>query len=160
MGVGVTHFNRQQASTLELETMFIDDADIDLTGRELTGKDAIPEVGAERCAVLRGHELLGAFRGSHGHARKPLHQWDCAEPVIAVPVGDVDLAESSPGGLDPITDLRRLCVGEWWIDEYRLAGSQDEGRSYGRPHPGAAIGQRPTPRLRDLDCDKELVLQG
>ena len=35
--------------------------DIDLTGRELTGKDAIPEVGAERCAVLRGHELLGAF---------------------------------------------------------------------------------------------------
>src|SRR5271156_316550 len=76
-----------------------------------------------------------------------------------MPVGDVDLPQPAPRRGDPITDLACLDFGEGWIDQYGVILSRDQRRGDRRPHPGAAIGKRTASRLRNLPCDKYLVLQ-
>src|ERR1700730_228771 len=139
--------------------MLVDDANLELTVWYLTGKDLIPEVGPELWLVLGCHEFGGSFSRPHGHAGKPLQQWDRSKPVITVPMGDIDLSQFSSRRRDPVADLGGLCFRHRRIDEYGVALSHDEGRRDRRPHPRAAVGQRPTPGLRYLIRHRCLVLR-
>jgi hypothetical protein len=51
--------------------------------------------------------LRGPFCRSHRDAGKPLQQRDRSEPVIAVPVRDVNLAQFASRGRDPVADCGR-----------------------------------------------------
>ena len=95
VGVRVPGFDREKPDPLQLEPGFVDDADLDVAGRDLSREDPVPELGTEVGLVLGRHQLGCALGGPHRHAGKPLQQRDRAEPVVTVSVGDVDLTASS-----------------------------------------------------------------
>ena len=72
VGIGVTDLDRGKRDAVELETVFVDDGHVQLSGGNLSGEHPIPEVGTERRVVLRLHQLRGPSRRAHYGAGEPV----------------------------------------------------------------------------------------
>src|ERR1700756_4836304 len=79
--------------------------------------------------------------------------------MVPVSVCDVDLPQLASRRRDPVADIGRLLGGQRWIDQDSVTSPRDQCRGDRRPHPCAAVGQRPPSRLRDLRCDENFVAE-
>ncbi len=102
------------------------------------GEILVPAVRAGTGLLV--HLADGAFGGIDRCAGETLEQPGGAEPVVAVSVGDVDVAEPLAGPYDPVA--QRLGLGHCprWIGQHSVAVAVDEGGRHRRGHQAAAVG--------------------
>ena len=95
------------------------------TRGNLAGKVDVPHLGAT-LGGLFVHLRDGAFGGVRDNSGETLQQQVGAEPVIAVPVGGVDVGQLLAGVFDPVADALHLIAGERRVDQYGVAVAEDQ----------------------------------
>ena len=159
IGVGVAHFEGLQSGALKFETLGSDHLDIELPRRELAREDLVPEAGPELRRPLALHHSLGGLGGVHGGLGEPLDEGNRPQPVVGVPVRDVDALKLAVAREHPSQHGVGLCRRHRWIDEDRAPAPLDQGARDRRPHSRTAVGQGTSAGLGDLRLDVDLVVQ-
>jgi hypothetical protein len=97
--------------------------------------------------------------GIRNGTREAPHQQVGAEPVIAVPVGGVDVGQSLAEAFDPVADARHLLAGERHVDQHGVVVAEEQRGGQRRGHDRTAVGQPLGPVTPHAVVHQHLVVQ-
>ena len=158
VGIGVPHFHRLESVSLQQEPPCRDGLEHDRAIGNQPGEVDVPALRA----AYRGlpvHHRDGLLRRVRDRAGEPPDDSVGTEPVVAVPVGGVDVGQPPAGPFDPVAHPVDLVVGEWRVDQERVVFAEHQGGGHRRGHDGAAVRQPHVALAAHSVVDKYLVAQ-
>jgi hypothetical protein len=112
--------------------------------RDLDREDPVKQLLAAWAGLLL-HDLDRALGGVGGDAGEAPGQFPGAEPVVAVPVGGVDVGQPPTGPLDPVTDALDLRAGEGRVHQKGVVRPKISVDDSGDNASGGPSGMRSSP---------------
>ena len=127
VGVGVSGLDGHDRVALEQESLGGNRLGEHRARRDLAREDPVEQLLAA-WADLLAHDLDRGLGGVDGDAGEAAGQFAGAEPVVAVPVGGVDVGQPPAGPLDPVADGLDLRAGEGRVHQDGVVRSEDQRR--------------------------------
>lgn len=122
--VSVPDVDHPERVSLELDRVVGHLRRHDLGRGDLAREEGIPEELADGEVAVH---LVDRPGGGHHLGAEPLGELGGPEPVVPVAVGDEDVRQVLPGGLDPVADSRGLGDRHRRVDEDGVPVAGDQG---------------------------------